>query len=43
MALEATALDYIRVAITYMPLFKTVVSLAVASFIGAIPTIVEKK
>ena len=42
MALEATPFDYIRVAITYMALFKIIVSLVVASIVGAIPTIVGK-
>ena len=43
MALEATTFDYIRVAITYMALFKIIVSLVVASIVGAIPTIVGKR
>ena len=43
MALEATTFDYIRVAITYMAVFKTVVSLVVALIIGAIPTIVGRR
>ena len=43
MALEATPFDYIRVAITYMALFKIIVSLVVASIVGAIPTIVGKR
>lgn len=36
MALEATTLDYIRIAITYRALFKIIVSLIVASIAGAI-------
>ncbi len=43
MALEATPFDYIRVAITYMALFKIIVSLVVASIVGAIPTILGKR
>lgn len=43
MALEATPFDYVRVAITYMALFKIIVSLVVASIVGAIPTIVGKR
>ena len=43
MALEATPFDYVRVAITYMALFKVIVSLVVASIVGAIPTIVGKR
>ena len=36
MSLEATTLDYIRIAITYRALFKIIVSLIVASIAGAI-------
>lgn len=43
MALEATTLDYIRVAITCMALFKVIVSLVVASIVGVLPKIVGKR
>ena len=43
MALGATTFDYIRVAIAYMALFKIIVSLVVASIVGAIPTILERR
>ena len=43
MALEATTFDYIRVAIIYMALFKTIVSLVVASVVGAIPMIIGRR
>ena len=43
MAAEATALDYVRAAVTYMAVFKIVVSLVVASLIGSIPQAIEKR
>ena len=43
MALEATPFDYVRVAITYMALFKVIVSLVAASIVAAIPTIAGRR
>ena len=43
MALDATTFDHARVAIAYMALFKIIVSLVVASIVGAIPTILERR
>lgn len=43
MALEATPFYCVRVAITYIALFKIIVSLVVASIVGAIPMIVGER
>ena len=43
MALEATTLDRIWVAITCMALFKIVISLVVAAIVGVLPKIVGKR
>ena len=43
MAAEATALDYVRAAVTYMAVFKIVFSLVVASLVGSIPQAIEKR
>ena len=43
MALDATALDYFRVAVTHMALLKSIISLTVSLVIGAIPTFAGKK
>ncbi len=43
MALGATTIDRIWVAITCMALFKIVVSLVAASIVGALPKIVGKR
>lgn len=42
MALEATPFDFIRVAITYMALFKTIVSLVTAVIVVSIKRIFDK-
>ena len=43
MAAEATWFDYLRVAITYMALFKITISLIAAFGVGAVSRLIEKK